>query len=138
MISPHNPPPLPVPAALTLGAIALAPLIGAAISLAQLSWVPFGYGAGLSVGLYVAYCVGVVVADARKARSKPLSPRNANCWSCGMEQGDSGMYRRELSQGTRADPPPSTTETISPPLIDGSVARPWQGTSFRFPPKDAR
>ena len=79
-----NPAPLSIPASLVLGAVLLAPLIGAAISLAQLSWRPLGYGAVASVGLLVVYAVGTEVAKARKARRIDLRAENGVHVDCDL------------------------------------------------------
>ena len=71
MTTPSNPPPLPILAALTLGATALSPIIGAAISLAQWSWIPLSWGCVACVGLFVVYLTGCVVAAARQPRPEP-------------------------------------------------------------------
>ena len=111
-----NPDPLSIPASLAMGAGALSPVIGAAFSLVQRSWVPLGLGATCAAGLFIAYAVGSALAEGRKARKIDLRADPADfleaayeendrqaeeigellaqieqlrrCWSCGMEQGD--------------------------------------------------
>ena len=150
MTTPSNPPPLPVLAALTLGAIALAPIIGAGLSLAQLSLVPLSYGCVMSVGLYVAYLAGhvvwdlrtvsanrsenprTVITDARKAGNEPHSPRNASCWSCGIEQGDSGISTPAESGDRNGDQPHEHQHDQTPrPAIRERNSESWRDLRSR-------